>query len=223
MIFFERRSFLIRVSKAKLFDKEKSVESLHTNEQQPLSEDILTSDAIAVMMKEYDALRAEVLTRIQLMHQVTSLALIVPGTIFAFGFQTQNATLILLYPILALVLALIWSQCDRRSREIGYYIHTRIESRLKDVMGWEHFMDSTRTAHKLFDLDALWAAAGVFAGTEVLAILVGIPISTRFGTLIPLYFLLSTAILSVLLTVIRLFVPYNHRERIHRYSHALSK
>ena len=199
------------------------MESQLEDKQEPSLEGVLTSDSISVMMKEYDALRAEVLKRIEVMNQVASLALIVPGTIFAFGFQTQDATLILLYPLLALVLSLIWSQSDRRAREIGYYINTRIESRFEGAMGWEHFMDSTRTAHKLFDLDAVWAATGIFAGTEVLAILVGIPIAIKFGTLISLYILLSAAIISVIITVVRLLVPYGHQKRVHRYSNALRK
>ena len=194
------------------------MEAMHENKQETPSEGVLSSDTISIMMKEYDNLRAEILKRIELMHQLISLGLIVPGTIFAFGFQTQDATLILLYPLLAFILSLLWSQHDRRTREIGYYIHTQIETRLTEALGWEHFMDTTRTVHKLFDLDSLWAAVGVFAGTGILAILVGVPIAIKSGTLFPFSILLTASILSIIFTIIRIFAPYGHQKRIHRYS-----
>lgn len=181
------------------------------------------TDTVTVVMAEYNTLRTEILKRIELMHQVTSLGLVVPGTIFAFGFQTQDANIILLYPILSLILSLLWSENDRRSRECGHYIHTQIESKFAMAMGWESFMDSARDTHKLFDRDAVWAAVGTFAGTGVLAIVVGVPIALKFGTILPLWLLLSAGIVAIAFTIIKLLRPYKHQKRIKHFSDAFHK
>lgn len=57
---------------------------------------MLEADTVTVAMTEYVALRSEILKRIELMHQVASLGLLVPGTIFAFGFQTRDANILCL-------------------------------------------------------------------------------------------------------------------------------
>ena len=199
------------------------MDSVGDNKQYTIVKNVSDTDAVTIIMTEYDALRAEILKRIELMHQVASLGLLVPGTIFAFGFQTQDANIILLYPLLSLVLSLLWSQHDRRTRECGYYINSYIESRFEKAMNWEHFMDSTRTVHRLFDRDSIWAAIGIFAGTAVLAIVVGIPIALKFGTVVPLWILLSTAILAIVLTTARILSPYSHQKRMQHFSNASRK
>lgn len=185
----------------------------------PLSD----TDTVSVAMNEYNALRSEILKRIELMHQVASLGFLVPGTIFAFGFQTKDATILLLYPLLALVLSLLWSQHERRARECGYYIYTHIETKFEKAMNWEHFMDATRTLDRFFDQYANWAAIGIFSGTSILAIVVGIPVAIQFGTIVPLWLLLSTAFLAIVLITVRLLSPYHHRKRIQHFSHTSHK
>lgn len=181
------------------------------------------TDVVGVAMNEYTALRSEILKRIELMHQVASLGFLVPGTIFAFGFQTKDATILLLYPLLALVLCLLWSQHERRARDCGYYIYTHIETKFEKAMNWEHFMDSTRTLDRFFDQDANWAAIGIFSGTGILAIVVGIPVAIQFGTIIPFWLLLSTAFLAIALITVRLLSPYHHRKRIQHFFHTPHK
>ena len=45
------------------------------------------------LISEYSALREEIVKRIEIQHQLLSLALIATGTILTIGFQTSNATL----------------------------------------------------------------------------------------------------------------------------------
>ena len=179
---------------------------------------------LPLTIKEYNALRSEILKRIEYMRQINSLVLVVISTIFVFGLQNQNATLILLYPALALFLSVTWSSSDRRTRELGLYSKTQIEAKLgRDIIGWEHFMEEARMRHRLFDLDDLWAVAGIFIGTEVLALYVGTSISIRHGTVIPLSVLLLVATLSVIFTGITLLLPYDHKEKIRKFVYAAYK
>ena len=193
---------------------------IQDNKRPTAREKMLETDTVTVAMTEYTALRSEILKRIELMHQVVSLGFLVPSTLFAFGFQMRDANLLLLSPVLALVLSVLWSQHERRARECGYYIRTHIETRFENAMSWEHFMDSARILHRFFDQDSNWAAIGIFSGTGILALVVGIPVAIQFGTIVPLWLLLSTAILAIVLTTVRLFLPYHHRKRIQDFSHA---
>jgi hypothetical protein len=74
-------------------------------------------------------------------------------------------------------------------------------------MCWEHYMDTNRSKHLLFDWGNLWATLGIFVGTEILAMSVGIPLALKYGTLLPPNFLIIAAIISTLITGIRLLWP----------------
>ena len=55
-----------------------------------VSRDTFTPDTINALLHEYDALRAEILKRIEIMYQISTIALIGPGTLFAIGLQTKT-------------------------------------------------------------------------------------------------------------------------------------
>ena|SRR6266480_2944870 len=50
----------------------------------------------------------EVIKRIEIQHQLLSLAVIAPGTILAIGLQNKNASLMLFYPLLGMFEASVW-------------------------------------------------------------------------------------------------------------------
>ena len=81
-------------------------------------------------------------------------------------------------------------------------------------------MDATCTRHRFFDQDANWAVIGIFSGTGILALVVGIPVAMQFGMIVPFWLLLSTAMLAIVLMTFRLFIPYRYRKRIHEFSPA---
>src|SRR5260370_17125833 len=96
---------------------------------EPLDEKI-SSENIPVILAEYNSLKAEILKRIEIRHQLTSLALIAPGTIIAVEFQVHNAFLILSYPILACLLSAVWLANTRAYHEVSNYIRTQVEPKL---------------------------------------------------------------------------------------------
>jgi hypothetical protein len=218
IFFFE---FRLSYQKAVILNPQKGetiMETRNSQVQSSSSKNTLSPEITSIILAEYNTLRDEILRRIDTMNQINALALIAPGTILAYGLQSQNATILLLYPILALFLAVAWSINDRRCRELGYYIHTQIETRFeKSCMGWEHFMDLIRVKHKFFDMDNVLATSGIFLGTEGVAILVGWIVATKFATVVPLTLLLVIAFLSVMITAVVLFRPYRHQERVRIY------
>lgn len=124
------------------------------------------------LIAEYSALRAELLKRIELQHQMISLSLIAAGTFLSVGIQFDSAIIILIYPILAMFLASAWSQNDFWIRNIAFYIHFHIEEVLADDnQGWEH---NNHPGSKIpfFGSLSLFASRGIFVGTQALAILV---------------------------------------------------
>jgi hypothetical protein len=61
-----------------------------------------------LLVAQYTTLRDEIVKRIEIQHQLISLALIAPGTVLAIGFQTSNASLMLIYPLLGMFLSAVW-------------------------------------------------------------------------------------------------------------------
>jgi hypothetical protein len=139
---------------------------------EPTASGSKTTDFLFV---EYGALREELLKRLDIEHQLFSLAIIAAGTIFIAGVQTSNshsgALLLFGYPILATFLGASWGHNNRRMWKLRIYIRDFIEQHVgRESPGWETFHATTRlTVGRHF-----FASRGVFLGTEVFAILVGI-------------------------------------------------
>lgn len=124
----------------------------------------------SLVAAEYSALREELLKRIELNHQVISIAVFALGTLLAAGVQIQNAEVVLVYPLLAMLLSGVWAYNERRSQRIQAYIRDRIEARVgQGNMGWEHALARSRLPHRRFALG--WMVC--FLGVEFIAIVVG--------------------------------------------------
>ncbi len=96
-------------------------------------------------LAEYAALRDEILKRMEHQHLTLSLGVIAPGTLFAAGIQGKSGLVILVYPVLALFLAISWASANRQIEQIGAYIKERIETRAEPSgQGWQHFWSSVR-------------------------------------------------------------------------------
>ena len=125
---------------------------------------------------EHSALRAEILKRTEIQHQLISLAIIAAGTFVSVGVQ-GSPTVMLAYPILALFLAVGWSQNDVRIMQRGAYIK-RLETRLLgENLGWEHERASTRVGR--LGAQTLFASRGILVGTQILTVLVSL-LKTNF-------------------------------------------
>lgn len=151
----------------------------------------------ALLLAEYGALREEILKRIELRSQVTSLALVVLGTMLGFGLQAHSSSVILLYPILATFLAANWTHNGVSIKEKAIYIRDHIESRVgANTIAWEHRSGPSR---KPLDRLNFWSASGIFIGTSLFAIVIALPLA-KFDTVEILLFFF--ALISVICSII---------------------
>ncbi len=129
------------------------------------------------ILAEYTALRGEVIKRLEMRHQILTFTLVIAGTFLAFGVRQEVTPLVLLlYPILAVFLALEWMHDDFRAGEIGEYVKDRTEKLLKGLH-WETSLQNKRVAKPVgrFFRATEVSAVGVFIATELLAVLLAIP------------------------------------------------
>ena len=124
-------------------------------------------------LSEYASLREEMLKRIELQHQIITLALVAVGTFITIGTHPNSDALILLiYPIFASFLAVGWYQHNLRIKRIGDYIREKIESKVL-AGGWEQHR--TNITAKIKVSATVISASGTFAGTQLLTIVLAIP------------------------------------------------
>ncbi len=80
-----------------------------------------------LVVAEYTTLRDEIVKRIEIQHQLISLALIAPGTVLAIGFQTSSASLMLVYPLLGMFLSAVWLSNSFAIYDIAAYLRSHIQ------------------------------------------------------------------------------------------------
>jgi len=170
-------------------------------EQSNTPKETITNESLSLIIAEYNAMREEILKLVENQHQILSLSLIAPGTILAIGFQTRNASIMYLYPILALFLAAIWLSNSHGVHKIGAYIKNRIELKVgANNIGWEHFRSENLDPNRIVSFLSFRA---IFIVAELLAIIAGISLS-GFDTIEII--LLIVAIISCILTILILTV-----------------
>ncbi len=137
-------------------------------------------DSFGFHLAEYGALRAEILKRTDIQHQLLSLSLIALGTFVTIGFES-SATLLLIYPILAMFLAASWSHHDIRIAQLGNFIRNHHEANFFGAqVGWEHYHPSSaegKTAGSRIGL----ASRGILIGSQIAAVTLGL-LRTTFLT-----------------------------------------
>ena len=154
----------------------------------------------------YSTVREEILKRIELRQQILSFTLTIAGAFLAVGLTTASVALI--YPALAMFLAVGWSQNDYRIRDLAYYLRTCIEPHL-DNLGWETHMHSLRAqseGRSSFRYIVV-SHGGAFLLTQMMAIVIGL--SNFAGDPVE-YVLLILDVLSILV-VLRLFNVFHGR------------
>jgi len=150
---------------------------------------------------EYNTLRAEILKRIDLRHQMLSIALTVAGIFLGIG--VTNGTIALVYPPLAVFLMVAWAQNDRRI----YILATDLRNNAEPALGlaYETRMNTTREGQR----DRGWrqtilSHGGVFLFTQLIALGVGLLSVLPTGPLSPLT--LSLLALDGIAVVVVIFV-----------------
>ena len=164
-------------------------------------------DNATFAISEYTALRSEILKRIEIQHQLITLTLVVAGTFLSLGSQTNaDPVVLLVYPIIAMFLAIGWEQNMLHIRQLGIYIRDRIESRISGG-GWENHRTEFSTQYKSY---TTLFTRGTFVGTQLIAVGLALSKSTYTSLQIGLLLIDAIAIIVTLLIIKRL--PFTRRQ-----------
>jgi hypothetical protein len=121
---------------------------------------------------EYATLRDEILRRQDSRQQTLSVALTLAGAFLGLGWNAGPVVL-LLYPLIALLLAVGWAQNEVFIKQINAYIRDRLENE-ESGLGWQTY--STQRGSELrvmgWPIEIL-AIGGIFALTQLMAIGLG--------------------------------------------------
>jgi len=156
----------------------------------------LTRDELEL---EYNALRNEIVKRIELRQQIVAITLTIAGLLMGLGIT--NKALALIYPPLAYFLAVGWAQNDLRIRDIADYIRERMEKHTS-ILNWETAVHEERAATNGKQVRfAILSHTGTIIATQVIAMLIAL-----FGfTVVPVspieWVLLGVDVLAVLLVI----------------------
>lgn len=153
---------------------------------------------------EYATLREEVLKRVESRQQTISIALTLAGAFLGLGWNA-GAVVILLYPLIALLLAVGWAQNEIFIKQLNAYIRDHLEGE-GTGLGWQRYTHQRMSELRVFGwpLEVL-AIGGIFILTQLMAIGLG---AFRFSSS-PLEWLLlaldiaAIALLLVLLEYVR--------------------
>jgi hypothetical protein len=118
---------------------------------------------------EYNTLRTELLNRLGSRQQIVSVTLTLVGAFSGIGWTT-GAIVLLLYPIIALLLAAGWAQNEIKIRQLSNYIRDHLESALPGL-GWERY-SRERDRVGAWPLDVL-SVGGIFLLAQLLPLGLG--------------------------------------------------
>jgi hypothetical protein len=141
---------------------------------------------------EYKTLRDEILRRIDSRQQVISITLTIAGAFLGIGWGTDGAVALLIYPLLALLLAAGWAQNEMRIRQLNSYIRNHLETIIPGL-GYERYSREQDITSRLgaWPLDVL-AIGGIFLLTQMMA--VGLALFHFRGSLVEWIVLIASVI-----------------------------
>ena len=121
---------------------------------------------------EYSSLRAEVLRRIDSRQQTLSVALTLAGAFLGLGWNA-GAVVLLLYPLIALLLAVGWAQNEVFITQINAYIRDYLEGS-ESGLGWQTFSSQRGSEIRImgWPIEVL-SIGGIFILTQIMAIGLG--------------------------------------------------
>ncbi len=145
---------------------------------------------------EYNALRAEILKRIELRQQLMATTLFFAGALLGVAANDPGkyASLAFIYPPIAFSLAALWAQNDIRSREIGLYVYQKLEKAQYQAipgLGWETYYRTNLESPRLLGLKlSVLSPAATFIVSELIAVI----IILRSQAFFPIYLNISNAL-----------------------------
>lgn len=151
-----------------------SSQPLQPSEPIPKATDNLSSAQTQWLLAEYSALRGEILQRSANRYQIIAFTIAIAGTILTFGLQPGVPSYVLFVsPILGWFFAGLWAHNSAWTRRASAYIKDHIETKFDDF-GWETAVARNPHASQSPMTQIKFSANGVFLGTEVVALGLGL-------------------------------------------------
>jgi hypothetical protein len=142
-------------------------------------------DPTPLAVAEFTALRAEIVQLTGLQSQIITLTVVAFGAIVPVGLQNNNAAIVLVYPLLSLVLCIVWLYKAHLITRIAAYLRVGVEDRVgQHNLGWEHFVQRHPLPRGRF---AYWGLRSIFPTTSLLAIGASIHVAKPSLALFVLY------------------------------------
>lgn len=160
------------------------------------------------LLEEYKTLRNDIQQRIQFRFQIFSLLLIAIGALFPLGLQgnAPSPMPLLIYPVIALFLALSWVHQGVIMIKLARYIRDEIEPKLPGL-AWEQTLIRESKRFSGYSLLGSLATSGLIAISQILAITLGWAINMKNPASDSLAGLVQIiAIIATIMTVVLLFV-----------------
>jgi hypothetical protein len=124
----------------------------------------------AVILAEYNALRQEILKRLEIRYQILNIVLVAAGAMLAVGTQPEvPPSLLLIFPLFSLALFASWLRNSSGVRLMRKYIRDEIESRVPGLHA-ETYMSMKQAKRSPFRLSSDLSSTSVFVGTQVVTI-----------------------------------------------------
>ena len=122
------------------------------------------------LMEQYKILREELIKRTEFQYQVIGLSFVSFGTLLTIGMGKMSASIMLVYPFLALFLAAVWSQNDVLIRQIRAYIIESVENNVTDfnIQAWETYRENIQKDTSKFSL--LRSSRRIIIGMQSIAV-----------------------------------------------------
>jgi hypothetical protein len=121
---------------------------------------------------EYATLREEVLKRLEGRQQTLSVALTLAGAFLGLGWNA-GAVVMLLYPLIALLLAVSWAQNEVFIKQLNAYIRDQLEGE-GTGRGWQRYSNQRMSEIRVMGWPIeILAIGGIFILTQLMAIGLG--------------------------------------------------
>lgn len=134
--------------------------------------DVKTPEPPTPKEAEYATLREEVLKRLEARQQTLSIALTLAGAFLGLGWNA-GSVVILMYPLIALLLAVGWAQNEVFLKQLNAYIRDHLEGE-ESGLGWQRYSDQgmSQLRFRGWPIEIL-AIGGIFLLTQLMAIGLG--------------------------------------------------
>jgi amino acid permease len=158
----------------------------------------MESEDTSAVIAEFQALRDEILKRAEFQYQVINLTLIVASAFLSIGAQTNvAASVLLVYPLIALFLSSAWANNGNHIKRIGRYILRCLEAKAIGL-GWESYIKQQTGVQRPEFLETI-STSGLFLVTEFLS--VGLALTKLSYTTIEVVLLIGS-ICAIMLTLL---------------------